>query len=310
MTPKLGLTHKVPSLIKYRNATYRLVVASRQIMYHGTSGGAGNALLTRILKEGLIPDPKKKAYDAPTEDQFDLDIDTKLSISLDESYGGIYLTNRLSNAHSYAQHAIEERGGNAVIIAVEVEMRTPGTALDEDLLFNGAFDFVDRKIDADTWYETDQKIENGEVKWTDIAADYLSDHLDLTLAQQRLDVVIPLLARALRAMYTYYLYKDHYDDIIEAAYKAGDEFFEFDYDAAESTLDDWRSTGQQVSLKLREAVEPQHSGMHNIRFTSPIRYSGANKIIAVASADKSKRITVHYATDKAQAELLAKELKH
>lgn len=294
--------------VMYRGAVYRLVEAARVTMYHGTSAGEDGSLLRRILKEGLIPEPKKKVYDVP-EGDWDMDYETDLVTQMDESYGGIYLTNQLGRARVYADHASDVRGGDRILLAVQVEPRTPGTAIDEDLLFNSAFDFVDRWIGAESWYETDTMIENGEVDWEALARDYLDRHMGIHLHPERLRRVVPVLGKALAGLYKYHMYKDHMDEIANGYEEAGDDYFEADPRLVEESLADYRENGIEATRKLREAVQPTGAGLHNIRFTTPISYRGANKIVAVvSSSSEGGNPIIHYAADQQQAEKLASAL--
>ncbi len=299
----------IGAVVQYRGAVYRLVTAAKTVMYHGTSAGPDGKLLTRILKEGLNPTPKKKIYDSP-EGDYDLEWETELSISLDESFGGVYLTNKLGRAKTYADHAANQRGGDRILVAVQVETRSPGTAVDEDLVFRNAFDFVDRWLDTDTWYEADVLIESGEVDWHGLAKDYLTDHLNLKLHPNRVDTVVLPLAEALKGIYRFHLYRDHEREIEQGYEEAGDEYFEFDPGVVEDALSDYQVNGNIVTQKLREMVEPKTKDLHNIRFTTPISYRGANRIIAVVSSDVEGEIqTIHYAADKQVANQLASALK-
>lgn len=94
--------------------------STRELMWHGTS----SKLLASILKNGLIPDPKKRSFgeEAPHETgEFSL-----------ESMGGIYLSRELKTTYSYANAASFHFGGTSLIVGVQVETTSPGTALDED----------------------------------------------------------------------------------------------------------------------------------------------------------------------------------
>ena len=296
--------------LMYRGAVYRLVEAARVVMYHGTSAGPDGALLRRLLKEGLIPDPKKKVYDVPEGDDWDYgDYDTSMLIQMDESYGGIYLTSQLSRAKVYADHASHERGGDRVLLAVQVEPRSPGTAIDEDLLFKSAFDFVDRWIGTETWYEADQMIENSRVDWKQLAQDYLTRHLGMRLHPGRIAAIVEPLGLALKGLYSYHLYKDHMEEIAAEYEAQEDDYFEEDPRMVEDALAEYREYGPIATQKLREAVQPSGPGLHNIRFTTPISYRGANKIVAVVSSSpEGGNPIVHYAADPQQAKKLAAAL--
>lgn len=83
-----------PILVQFRGARYRLVTAAKLVMWHGTTTGPDGETLRSILKQGLLPDPKKKAYENPyAGDDEDavytdgLDADTEESMILDTSPG-------------------------------------------------------------------------------------------------------------------------------------------------------------------------------------------------------------------------------
>ena len=101
----------------FKKATLH-VVASKEILYHGTS--LNN--LREILKVGLIPNPKKRVWET--------DQDESSSRLSRESYGGIYLTNNFMTAKSAATTAGDPKSG--MIVAVRVETKT--LIADEDNL--------------------------------------------------------------------------------------------------------------------------------------------------------------------------------
>lgn len=106
--------------LKFRGAVYRLVTAAKTIMYHGTATGHDGEILRSILKRGLVPSPPHRPYD---------EVDR-----LYESYPGVYLTQNISLAKSHAGGAESVFGGNEIIVAVQIETKSPSVRIDEDCM--------------------------------------------------------------------------------------------------------------------------------------------------------------------------------
>ncbi len=74
------------------------------IVFHGTT----SVFASRILSDGLLPEPKKKTWDSGPQ----------------KSVGGVYLTPRLERAHFFAKEAVKKHGGQRAIVGVDVEPKS------------------------------------------------------------------------------------------------------------------------------------------------------------------------------------------
>lgn len=88
-----------------------LKIAYRGLFWHGTN----KTNLRKILKEGLIPDRPEKVYDTGWSGP---------GFKSNDTYGGIYLTDKFSFAASYAGKAQKGIGQGKIIVGVTLETRT------------------------------------------------------------------------------------------------------------------------------------------------------------------------------------------
>jgi hypothetical protein len=306
-----GKIHTHPaSHLRYNGAVYKL--ARKLVMYHGTATGKNGEILHSILKHGLIPETDKRAYDSPySEDgaaDF-LDFNTRFTISLDESFGGIYTTMSLGEAKSYAKNAVQQFGGDPVLIASRVETRTPGTTIDEDLLFGEELlQFLSSSIPGNS-YEQLKAVVDGDVDFVALAKHYLEAVFgDYSLSAQELSNALPDFSKAVEARFLVELAGRNWAEIEREAFDANDydtvEFLDVD-----EYISDYREYGQESLKKLKSLSGPsEQRGLHKTRFTSsPIGYRGANRILAIVSAD-AETVRIHYSYDVAAAQRLAEAL--
>jgi len=88
------------------------------IMYHGTS----DIFARQIMKTGLLANPPKRTYD---DDHVDAAMKT---------FGGVYLTPKLSYANAISDDAVESHGGKPLLITLQFAQ---GSAdVDEDLILD------------------------------------------------------------------------------------------------------------------------------------------------------------------------------
>lgn len=88
------------------------------LYYHGTSSNR----IRRILKEGLIPYPKERHFSGS-------EYKSRGGMRSLESFGGVYLTQDILTAFTYATNT---REGKPALVAVQYDDRTPDAVLDED----------------------------------------------------------------------------------------------------------------------------------------------------------------------------------
>ncbi len=240
-----------------------------------------------------------------------MDPHTRDTMQMDESFGGTYVTDRVQVAKQYAVHAAGYTGGDKLLLALQVETRTPGSALDEDLLFGPAQRALgavtpDDSTDAYLWAED-------EADWNDIAAQYLEEEFpDIELHKARLEKALPRLGCALKNYYIGSLLQNVWDDIdIELDKRFGDglEVYADDYIA------EYQDCARDATMMLKELTSPEATGgTHNIRLTQPIGFSGANQILAAVSwwdagyGDEPDTGTVWYSKDKEAANTLVESV--
>jgi hypothetical protein len=275
-------------MIRFNGAVYR--EAAKTVMYHGTASGPNDTILKKILKEGLNPQPKKRVFDLTAEElskTHGIDWDARDM----ETYGGVYFTDSIGTAYGYAGSAMRALGGDSIMIAAQVETRSPTTRIDEDFLLGGD-DFYLRE-----YLETVQgagsaatqntstileRLWRNEFDWNIIAGYYIADNIRARwkVPKQRIQQVKPLLARALMLQAQYWLAKKVQGGFV------GDKskwISVYQGDLAPMALrKQYRAAAEQVLQKLREATEPVLNGEENrIRVVEPVGYGGANRILVV-----------------------------
>lgn len=308
-----GKIHMHPAAhVTYNGAVYKL--ARKLVMYHGTATGKNGEILHSILKNGLIPEPAKRAYDSLYSDEDDdsadyLDYNTRYTISLDETFGGVYTTMSPGEARDYAKNAAQNFGGDLLLIASRVETRTPGATIDEDLLFgNELLTFLDSSIPGDPYEQVTAALD-GTVDFTALAKHYLEQTFgDYRLSAQELAAALPSFSKAIEARFLAELLGRYWDEISRRAEDEGDDLMHFGLDADEF-LPDYREYGKEALKKLKSLAGPSvQRGLHKTRFTSgPIGYRGANRILAIVSAD-ADTVRIHYSYDPEATKRLADTL--
>jgi hypothetical protein len=279
--------------LTYKGYIYRqLRTAAKLVMYHGTCTGPNNEVLSSILKEGLKPDPKEKAYKSPyPEDEeafYELDLETETSMRLDESLGGAYLTNSLGEAVKYAKHACQEGGGHPMLVAAQIETRTPEVKIDEDFLINYSWEYIIKHFrakDDDSYYlELYEWLTEGDADWDSIAKGWIEQQFSHTkISELRWRQILPKAADMLRdiAIVTFlqkYEQEAHNEAMKQDDYWEVDVFYEIT-----NHLESYKENIQFVTEKLKEITEPPKTGQHNIRILKPVGYRGANRVLAVVS---------------------------
>jgi hypothetical protein len=83
-----------------------------KVMFHGTS----SIFLRKILKIGLIPDPKERGWDEFSTGEWN-------TPSL-QSYHGVYLTDIVGESQGAAFHSVDKFGGNDVYVIAQIQPRS------------------------------------------------------------------------------------------------------------------------------------------------------------------------------------------
>lgn len=136
------LTRKKASEVRAVLAVARELVASKQILFHGTA----LKNLRKILKVGLIPDAGQRAWGEDPQESL-------IQISR-QSYFGTYLTKNVGVAISSASHTSTESG---VIVAVQAETKT--LLPDEDELIGALERSVRHLIGEPGWVTSSKYVE-------------------------------------------------------------------------------------------------------------------------------------------------------
>lgn len=281
-------------MLRYKGHLYEKIrTAAKLIMYHGTCTGPGGKILHSILKEGLKPDPKEKAYKSPySEDEddfgYELDLDTETSMLLDESLGGAYLTNSFGEASRYAKHACQEGVGHPVLVAAQIETRTPEVKIDEDFLVNYSWEYVTNHFEAknDDSYYTDlyEWLTVGKVDWAGIAKGWIQKQFPhAKVAERRWKQILPKAGEMLRSVAVVTFLQNHEQAVNDEA-RENDDYWEVDvvYEIGDY-LESYKEAIAFVTDKLKEITDPPKAGQHNIRILKPVAYKGANRVLAVIS---------------------------
>lgn len=280
-------------LIIHQGAVYRL--ASKEIFYHGTASGYKDHLLKRILKEGLIPDPKRKVW---SDKQHSTEDYAYWQGREKESLGGVYFSTDPSRITTYMLTAARKLGGDEVAIIAQLEMRSPDITIDEEALFGyyraAVAEYIeqhyDNKIVRPDTEALPRYLANMDIDWEDVARWFIEAKLKKGVLQawpnipeQRIEMITPLLAQALRwqaefLMASYYVKRKGWSKT---------DYIEYGEQDPEEALQRYRTLTEAVLQKFRELAQvPEtksqyYSGGHEVRMTEPVNYKGANKILAV-----------------------------
>lgn len=243
-----------------------VILAKRGLFYHGTS----TVLAKRILSEGFVPNPKKRIWDGET--------------GIQQSYVGTYFTARLSTANRYADGAARKVGGDPIVFEVQIETRTG--LFDEDeiapvagavimelstapdlrglLSYNAALYLLENPARLNGFAEAvlTRWIGTGEEDYRQqpFAQLYRSRFGEVPIHPQYYAAV----ADAVRAAVVAFI-----EDVVETKSTDGAQR----YRAAFSKL-------MQVLNVSKYGPKPQGSWTQNIRIVEPVRFRGANKILA------------------------------
>lgn len=242
----------------------------RILVYHGTSPKHFRS----IMSQGLIPNPKKRAWAN--------DDNTSFFSSSRVSLEGVYVTTNLMTAISSASNAGNKGGGGALIVIAEVQPKTG--FMDEDNLnvFSSVSDneyIVAALYGAINKNPQDEFVQQFFEKFKD--KNYLFSKLNKKLHPDLLQRLDPMLW-----------------DLFVAATKrqaayVGDWTFRKAFDYQPDIQMPNKVEAEQEFLKAKEAVtktlkifaNPFHYEGNPFNFTSrimqPIGFSGPNKIVAV-----------------------------
>lgn len=285
------------SVVLHKGSVYRL--ASKEIFYHGTASGENDWLLKRILKEGLIPDPKERVWSGKKDR--DPDDYAYWQDREKESLGGVYFSTDPKRISTYMLTAMQTLGGEEVAVIAQLETRSPEITLDEEALFGYYRAAVAGYIQEKHYEKYNQRIHQPEfsdlpsyiidtdIDWEDVARWFIEKKLINGLLynwpnipHQRIESITPLLAQAIRWQAEFFM----------ATYFAKskgswsrDKYEEYGEQDPEEALQKYRALTEKVLQKFRELTEVPEMGNyitgHEVRVMEPVTYRGANKILAV-----------------------------
>lgn len=290
------LTEILREVLDGRRTASMRRTATKLTMYHGTCTGRNREILRSVLKEGLKPDPKEKAYKSPypelddDDDEMyydDLDLKTETTMRLNEALGGAYLTNSIEEAKNFAQNACTEHGGLPLLVSAQIETRTPEVKIDEDFMINYVWEFVraDFKAeDEDKYYlELFRWLESDKPDWVTIAKEWIESQFpQARISEHRWNQILPAAAQMIEDVMII-TFLQHYEQAA-ASEAYGEDGDSWDVDIGYEISDRINSFKENIGFvteHLNEVTEPPNGGIHNIRILKPVGYRGANRILAV-----------------------------
>ena len=269
--------------------------AAKLTMYHGTCTGPEGQIIHSILKEGLKPDPKEKAYKSPYPDEDDveemyydgIDFETETHMRLEESLSGAYLTNSIDEAKKYAKNACTEHGGQPVLVSAQIETRSPEVRIDEDFLINYVWEFVKEDFEPendDRYYrELFDWLEGDVPDWERIAKGWIEKQFPhAKISDHRWKQILPYAAQMIEDIMIITFLKEYEQEAHNEV--SEDDYWDVDaYDEVQRHMESYKESIEFVTDHLTEVTEPPSSGQHNIRILKNVGYRGANRITAVIS---------------------------
>lgn len=301
-----------------------LKTAVKTILFHGTS----TKNLRSILSQGLIPDPKERAWSK------DEDANSRHLSKI--SYGGIYLTQSFMTAKSSATNAGDPRNG--VIVAVRIETKT--LTMDEDSIvyslqralanINEGYNMNEHMLMMTFIEYKLGNISDNLIKSANGLLDYLlrkveeprRTHVKENTFDDTVKAIEALLIRNMA--YTLGEYKDWGNNGTYEIYKLKNYLEERglsldDIPSKEDGEAMVRGAIDTLTRKLSAIIEdPTYEGVtYTARQLEPIAFSGANRIMSVMTYSMPKdflnvktKIVFHYSYDNGISEMMLKEFNH
>jgi len=314
-----------PEQVSYVKIADIKVLASKEIMYHGTS----TVFLKEILSQGMNPNPKKKMWDEEGTDNKgrtrDKDFSGWSQTRSLESLQGTYFTGNAGTASLSAQNTSQKFGGNRLYIVAQIETRTQSVLPDEDDIASSVLDifrgswvgdpigrwYVDRVVGLDTGYWED-RYQNMWDKFTksliymypyvseqelDRGKNAFIDAIDIynymELAKYMDQLIEPDDAEGFgggrRGTYSDPFYRAVMETA-EASGMDGDELLRRfpapDFDEAVAS---YKQAQDELTKQLKFMANPSKDEFNpTLRIVEPVTYRGVNRIIAIVEDDQSK----------------------
>ena len=269
-------------------------IAEKFVMYHGTT----SEYLPGILSQGFLMKPPRKVWEESAE-----------------SLPGTYFTDSMDTAISASDSARDAFGGNRVIVAVQIESRSPEAALDEDLmpfmskckikvegrgLLERNSGFVDMLVDS--WLDCLKiKKEARSSELMALAKKVVLANMDLSLVYE-LEYLIDIVSwvgfrggpdildrnnKQINLPWGITFTGTDMNDALE-------KFYEY----ASNRL---RWAKEEFLMKAKSLVVRDSQGRFNVRLKRDIGFRGANKILGVIEVKEELnkyKVKVRYAQDK------------
>ena len=304
----------------YSKQSILFKTASREILYHGTN----IKNLQSILSQGLIPNPKQRAWSKdPTASSETLSR---------KSLEGIYLTNNFMIAKSSSNFKAEDAmRGKGVIVVVQVETRS--LVVDEDDIAYHVMSAIrdihegfimNQHLTCLTYI--DYKLNKVKDKFSEKASKLLDFILRKIPEQRRQNIkksVMNLFVDLLESLLVRnmsYIVKENQgyelSRIKDDMKKSGVNFD--DIPSAEVGEENFRKVLDVATRKLKVLTEKAEDYRYTARSLEPITFSGSNKILCIVSYENrygekietsrkgSTIVTFHYnVSDEAAKKLLA-----
>lgn len=268
------------------------------VMYHGTS----SEFLPSILKQGMIPEPKRKRWD--------VDPDSSLGTHSRVSLTGSYWTSNLLTATGSARNTANKFGGNSIVVIAKIQTQSAMT--DEDNINFSLDQSYDESLGgsytqnpglvASVFYDAPDDYEKARAKFTQIL------HSRLTKNEQK-PVPEGLLEKTFDAM--------SLRIIAHGIRSAGNDKYwsplgrVSNKPNTEPTVDETEKNLSMIKDKLtryyRESTTDTEIFRHTLRITEPVTFRGANRITHIIEIPdgyfKNKEyiqppIIVHYGNKK------------
>ena len=254
-------------MIVHKGYIYR--EAAKRIFYHGAS----SAFLRRILKMGLIPNPKNQVWAPDQEGGHSPGI-------ISESLPGSYWALNFRDAAEAANDATSRFPGHPVIIAAQIETTAPPVAVDEDITIGARTLMQAKCLGVSDAVDLADLVLVG-IDWYDFAQCFIDEIFEQyfeagMITGPQVDQAVEALAPALEWQTYEYLYSNR-DQIDPNKLEAILGDLDYAKIAAQH-----RQLWDEAFRKLKFLTEPfPGSYSHAVRVTEPVTYRGANRILSV-----------------------------
>lgn len=239
-------------------------------MYHGTT----SEFLSSILKQGMVPNPKRKKWDT--------DPDVSLTTQSRASLEGSYWSSNLITASSSASNTKNKFGGNPILIIADIQ--TQSAKADEDNItydlkrqyddsFGGSYSGNPRLV-AEVFYDSQEYYQKAKEKFIKNSHDSMSNSNNLKpvpvdLLSQVFDALsLRIIAHGIREAKG----DDYWSPIKRVKNKPET------IPTVEETERNLLNLKDKVTRYYRESTTNTGQFSHTLRITDPVTFGGANKI--------------------------------